>query len=260
MFRTSNPAMNPEIFAKSRSYGLADTMTLQGTVNKCFILFFLLMLTASWIWGQVMPSAPIIWESGYAKANMGAAVGPYIMLGLLGGFILALVTVFKLPWARFTAPAYALCEGLVLGGISAIFEQSYPGIVIQAVSLTFATLFCMLMVYKTGLIKVTNKFVMGLSAATGAICLVYLGSWILGFFGIRMPFIYGNGPGGILFSFVVVGIAALNLILDFHIIEQGAQSDAPKYMEWYGAFALMVTLIWLYIEILRLLAKMRDRR
>ena len=260
MMRTSNPAMKPSIFANARSYGAADTMTIQGTVNKCFVLFFLLLLSASWVWNKFLTAAaPGQWGSESALAAAGSAVGPYIIGGGIVGLILAVVTVFNLPLAKFTAPAYALCEGLVLGGISAIYERAYPGIVVQAVALTLGTLFCMLMVYKSGLIQVNRKFVIGLTAATGGVCLIYLGSWILGMFGIGVPFIYSSGLFGIGFSLVVVAIAAFNLILDFYIIEQGAAQNAPKYMEWYGAFALMVTLVWLYLEILRLLAKSRRR-
>jgi len=260
MMRTSNPAMNPAIFANARGLGSADTMTIQGTVNKCFILFFLVLVSASWVWNKFLAAAvPGEWGSQSALAAAGSAVGPYIMGGAILGLVLALVTVFNLPWAKFTAPAYALCEGLVLGGISAMYERAYPGIVVQAVALTFGTLFCMLMVYKSGLIQVNRKFILGITAATGAVCLVYFLSWILGMFGIGVPFIYGSGIFGIGFSLVVVAIAALNLVLDFYVIEQGASHNAPKYMEWYGAFALMVTLIWLYLEILRLLAKSRRR-
>jgi len=260
MMRTSNPAMRPSLFSNAPSYGLADTMTIQGTVNKCFVLFFLLLISASWVWNKFL-TAPVHgeWGSQSAVAAAGSAVGPYIMGGAIVGLILAFVTIFNLPWSKFTAPAYALCEGLVLGGISAMYERAYPGIVVQAVALTFGTLFCMLFIYKSGVIQVNRKFIVGLTAATGAVFLVYLGSWILGMFGIGVPFIYSSGIGGIGFSLIVVAIAAFNLILDFYVIEQGAQHNAPKYMEWYGAFALMVTLVWLYLEILRLLAKSRRR-
>jgi uncharacterized YccA/Bax inhibitor family protein len=158
-----------------------------------------------------------------------------------------------------TAPIYAVLEGLFLGGISAIFEMSYPGIVIQAVALTFGTLFCLLAAYKSRLIKVTENFKLGIVAATGAICLIYLVSIIMGFFGASIPMIHSSGPLGIGFSLFVVTIAALNLVLDFDFIERGSEMGAPKYMEWYGAFGLVVTLVWLYIEILRLLSKLRRR-
>ncbi|MBF0123207.1 MAG: Bax inhibitor-1/YccA family protein, partial [Candidatus Omnitrophica bacterium] len=177
----------------------------------------------------------------------------------IGGIIFALITIFKKEWSMYTAPVYAVCEGLVLGGLSAIFEMQFPGIVMQAVALTFGTLFCLLMAYKSGLIRVTDKFRLGVVAATGAIALVYLVSWILGFFHVSVPFIQGNSIWSIGFSLVVVGIASMNLVLDFDMIDRGAEAGAPKYMEWYCAFGLMVTLIWLYMEILRLLSKLRSR-
>ena len=185
---------------------------------------------------------------------------PWIIGGAIGGFVVALITIFKKQWAAFTAPLYALLEGLFLGGFSAIFEAKYPGIVIQAVTLTFGTLFCLLLAYRSGLIKATENFKLGVVAATGGIALIYMATIFLGFFGVRMPFIHESGTIGIAFSLFVVVIAALNLVLDFDFIENGAARGAPKYMEWYAAFGLMVTLIWLYIEILRLLAKLRGRR
>ena len=184
---------------------------------------------------------------------------PYTIAGAIGGFIVALVTVFKKTWSPITAPIYAVLEGLMLGGLSAIFEMQFKGIVVQAVGLTFGTLFCMLMAYKSGLIQATENFKLGVAAATGAICLLYFITMILGFFGVHMPYIHESGIVGIGFSLFVVVIAALNLVLDFDFIESGAASGAPKYMEWYGAFGLLVTLVWLYIEILRLLSKLRSR-
>ena len=182
-----------------------------------------------------------------------------MMLGLFGGLICAFVTIFKKQWSAVTAPVYALLEGLVLGGLSATLELRYPGIAIQAVSLTFGTLFVLLFLYRTGVIKVTQKFRLGVFAATGGIMFFYLIEMVLGFFGIQFASINGSGLIGIGFSLIVVGIAALNLVLDFDFIEQGVQYGAPKYMEWYGAFGIMVTLVWLYLEILRLLSKMRSR-
>ncbi len=171
-----------------------------------------------------------------------------------------MVTIFKKEWSPVTAPIYALLEGLLLGGISAMFDQKYPGIAIQAVGLTFGTLFVLLLAYSARIIKVTQKFALGIVAATGGIALFYFAQMILGFF--HIPFlssVNGSGPIGIIFSLVVVAIAALNLVLDFDFIERGVNYGAPKYMEWYGAFGIMVTLIWLYLEILRLLAKSRSR-
>ena len=188
-----------------------------------------------------------------------SSVAPWLMLGVIGGFIAALVTIFKKSWAPVTAPIYALLEGLVLGGISAITEVKFPGVPMQAVGLTFGTLVALLLVYRAGIIKVTDNFRLGVIAATGGIALFYLATMIMGFFGVRFPTVFGTGPVGIAISVFVVIVAALNLVLDFDLIERGAQMGAPKYMEWYGAFALMVTLIWLYLEILRLLSKLRSR-
>ena len=260
MMRTSNPALNPQIFQAARSYGAEGSMTIQGTVNKSFILLFLLLVSASWVWGMVFQPAPALEGLGTVAPRSSSAVGGLMMLGAIGGFIVAIVTAFKREWSQITAPIYALLEGLLIGGLSAMFEAQYQGIVFQATALTFGTLFCLLMAYKSGMIKVTDKFRLGIVAATGGIAIVYLVSWIMSFFGASMPLIHSSSGLGIGFSLVVVTIAALNLVLDFDLIEQGSSMGLPKYMEWYGAFALMVTLIWLYIEILRLLAKLRSRR
>ena len=247
MLRTANPALNANTFKGLEcSADRTNVMTIQGTVNKTAWLLFALLLTASFIWKK--------FESGDS-----ASVGMWIMVGAIGGFIVAMVTVFKKTWAPVTAPVYAALEGLFLGGISSVFELKFPGIVIQAVGLTFGTLFALLLAYKSGLIKVTENFKLGIVAATGGIALVYLITMVLGFFGVNIPMIHGSGVIGIGFSLFVVVIAALNLVLDFDFIENGAQAGAPKYMEWYGAFGLIVTLIWLYIEILRLLSKLRSR-
>jgi uncharacterized YccA/Bax inhibitor family protein len=181
------------------------------------------------------------------------------MLGGLGGFIAAMVTIFKKQWAPVTAPIYAVLEGLLLGGISAVFELRYPGIAFESVALTFGTLFALLFLYRTGIIRVTEKFRLGVFAATGAIALFYLLQMILGLFHFEFTSVNGSGIIGIGFSLIVVGVAALNLVLDFDFIEKGVQYGAPKYMEWYGAFGIMVTLVWLYLEILRLLSKLQRR-
>jgi uncharacterized YccA/Bax inhibitor family protein len=180
-------------------------------------------------------------------------------VGVIGGLIFAFATIFKKTWAPVTAPIYALLEGLVLGSVSAILEVRFPGIAIQAVSLTFGTMVALLLAYRSGLIRVTDKFRLGIVAATGGIALFYVIEMILGFFGVHFTAVNGGGAIGIGFSVFVVIIAALNLVLDFDFIESGARAGAPKYMEWYGAFGLMVTLIWLYFEILRLLSKLRSR-
>jgi uncharacterized YccA/Bax inhibitor family protein len=247
--RTANPALTSKTFTGMRAVDESRAMTVQGTVNKTGVLLVLVLLGAWWTWSLF-----------FSAEKNPAAVYPWIMGGAIGGLIVALVTVFKKQWAGITAPIYALLEGLMLGGLSSIFEAMYPGIVIQAVGLTFGTLFGLLIAYKSGWIKVTENFKLGVVAATGGIFMVYMASWILGIFGIGMPFIHESGIIGIGFSLFVVVVAAMNLMLDFDFIEHGAESGAPKYMEWYAAFGLMVTLIWLYIEILRLLAKLRSRR
>lgn len=245
LMRTSNPALNEKAF--KGQVALGEAMTLQGTVNKTGLLLLCVVATAAWTWGLSLSDRP------YAAL-------PWMMGGLIGGLIVALVTIFKKEWSPVTAPIYALLEGLVLGGISAIFEKSYPGVAIQAVGLTFGTLFVMLLAYKSGIVRATQGFKIGVIAATGGIAVFYLIEMILGsFFHIQVSAINGSGPWGIAFSLFVVIIAALNLVLDFDLIETGVNNGAPKYMEWYGAFALMVTLIWLYLEILRLLAKARRR-
>lgn len=247
MMRTANPALNSKTFTGFARAADARAMTIQGTVNKTALLLLLVLVASSWTWNM------------YFETGDSAAVVPWLFGGLIGGFVVALVTVFKKEWAVLTAPIYALLEGLALGGISAIFEARFPGIVVQAVGLTFGALFCLLMAYKSGMIKVTENFKLGVVSATGAIALFYVVSLLLGMFGISLPFIHGSGIIGIGFSLFVVAIAALNLVLDFDFIENGADRGAPKYMEWYAAFGLIVTLVWLYIEILRLLSKLRSR-
>lgn len=243
--RTSNPALNEKAFRGVAAIG--DAMTLQGTVNKTGLLLLCVVVTSAWTWGLL-------------HSNQPEAAVPWMIGGVLGGFVVALVTIFKKSWAPITAPLYALLEGLALGGISALFEKMYPGVAIQAIGLTFGTLFVMLLAYKSGMIKATQGFKIGVIAATGGIAVFYLIEIVLStFFHVQVPAINGSGPWGIAFSLFVVVIAALNLVLDFDMIETGVRGGAPRYMEWYGAFGLMVTLIWLYLEILRLLAKARRR-
>ncbi|HVH08895.1 MAG TPA: Bax inhibitor-1/YccA family protein [Gemmatimonadales bacterium] len=248
LMRTSNPALNASTFTDLRRDPTAPAMTVEGTVNKSALLLFLVVVPAAWVWTQVR-----------AAATPGVAV-PWIVIGSLGGFVTALATVWKKEWAPVTAPVYAALEGLALGGISAIFETRYPGIAMQSVALTFATLAAMLVAYRTGLIRATEKFKLGVVAATGAIALYYVVGWVLALFHVGMPFLQGNGTASLVVSGIIVVVAALNLVLDFDFIETGVNVGAPKTMEWYGAFGLMVTLIWLYLEILRLLAKARSRR
>lgn len=246
--RSGNLALNANTFAGLRPLVGESTMTLQGTVVKTGLLLLILTTTAGWTWGR-------FYQSG---GDPGTTWMP-MMLGAFGGLVVALITAFKKDWSPISAPIYAALEGLFLGGLSSLLEASYPGIVIQAVGLTFGTLAALLAAYASGTIRPSENFKLGLVAATGGICLVYVVSMVLGIFGVRMAFLHGSGLIGIGFSLVVVVIAALNLVLDFDFIENGAERGAPKYMEWYGAFGLMVTLIWLYIEILHLLMKLRDR-
>lgn len=245
--RTANPALRDDVFTGLYTRDRTDIMTFQGVVNKTAILFVLMLLTAGWTWSMAF------------SAKSAGMVSPLMIGGALVGFIVAIVTAFKPVWSSILGPVYALAQGLFIGALSAMMNVSYPGIVLQAASLTFGTLAVLLAVYKTGIIKVTDQFRLGVVAATGGIAIVYLVSIVLGFFGISVPFIQGNGLFSIGFSVVVVIIAAMNLVLDFDFIERGVNRGLPRYMEWYGAFALMVTLIWLYIEILRLLSKLRDR-
>jgi uncharacterized YccA/Bax inhibitor family protein len=257
LIKTSNPALGQNTFRNladaqygGQYGGLIDAtnrMTLNGTVNKTGVLLVCAIATAAWTWHL------------FVQSHDAADVVPLMGVGLVGGFICAMVTIFKKQWSAVTAPLYALLEGLALGAFSAILEVRYPGIAMQAVGLTFGTLFVMLFLYRTGIIKVTQKFAIGVAAATGGIFVFYLLQFVLGIFGVQFTSINGSGPIGIGFSLIVVSIAALNLVLDFAFIEQGVQSGAPRYMEWYGAFGIMVTLVWLYIEILRLLSKMRSR-
>ncbi len=242
---SSNPTLSEKAF---NSVGVDDAnpMTLQGTVNKSAMLLAFVLLPAYYTWHQFMSNP--------------AGAMPWIWGGLIGGLVFCLVTCFKKEWSSVTAPLYAVCEGLLLGAISAMYEVHYHGIVLQAVLLTTGTLIGMLGLYTTGIIQPTQKFMMGVFAATAGIALTYLIGMVLSLFGIRLGFLYGNSWFSIGISFVIVIVAALNLIMDFAVIEQGVRSRAPKYMEWYASFGLLVTLVWLYLEILRLLSKFASRR
>ena len=257
MIRSGNPALKESTFLDLGSGTVvsrdAGAMTLNGTVNKTGILLLLSVLTAAFAWTQSVVTGP----DGTAMVAPGVTI--YALGGAIGGFILAMVTVFKKTWSPVTAPLYALVEGFFLGAISAVFELKYPGIVFQAVVLTFGTLGALLAAYRSGLIRATENFKLGVVAATGGIALVYLVSMGLRLFGKDIPLIHESGLVGIGFSLFVIVIAALNLVLDFDFIESGVEAGAPKYMEWYAGFGLMVTLVWLYIEFLRLLAKLQSR-
>ncbi|HOP04425.1 MAG TPA: Bax inhibitor-1/YccA family protein [Tenuifilaceae bacterium] len=245
MFKSSNPALSEQIFAKTRTEASSEVMTVQGTMGKALLMLALVVLGAVYTWRSFfMGGNPTIW----------------MMVGGIGGFITALITAFSPKTSPISAPIYAILEGLLLGGLSAFMAAQYTGnIVIQAVGLTFSTFFLMLFLYRSGIVKVTAKFRMGVFAATGAIALMYLVSFIAGLFGANFGFIHDGGTLSIIVSLIIVGVAALNLALDFDFIERGAAMGSPKYMEWYGAFGLMVTLVWLYIEFLKLLAKFSRR-
>lgn len=241
--RSSNPAFRSEYFQSTAAAG--QVMTVQGTINKIAFLMLLLIASGSFTWKMAL------------EQNM-AAVQSLMYLGIFGGLITALFTVFSPRNARFSAPIYAVFEGLALGGLSGFFNMAYPGIVFNAVMLTLATLFGMLFLYKTEIVKPTERFKAGVMSATMGVCFAYLFSFILSMFGLASP-IHATGGVGIIISLVVVVIAALNLILDFDMIVKGADSGAPEHMEWYGAFGLLVTLVWLYLELLRLLASLQRR-
>ncbi|MBT3266064.1 Bax inhibitor-1/YccA family protein [Candidatus Poribacteria bacterium] len=242
--RTANPALKASTFTRTTVVPESESMTIQGTVNKAFLILLVLVGAAYTTWGLTFQGRDVAL--------------PLMGLGLIGGLIVGIVTVVKHEWAPITAPIYGALQGFFLGGVSAVANMMYPGVVPQAVGLTFGTAFCLLLAYKSGLIKATENFKLGVAAATGGIFAVYMVSFIMGMFGASVPFIHSSGVIGIGFSLFVVVLAALNLVLDFDFIEQGAETHAPKHMEWYAAFGLMVTLIWLYLEILRLLMKLRS--
>ncbi len=242
LMRSSNPALNDSAF-KSTAGAVDNPMTLQGTVHKTALLLVLTVAAAAWSWNSVQ------------------LVNPALLIGLfIAALASGLVLPFKKEWAPMLAPVYAVCEGALLGLISVLTERAYGGIVFQAVSLTFGTMAGLLVAYQSGWIRATQNFRLGVFAATAGIALVYLVGFGMRFFGKTIPLIHESGPVGIGFSLVVVVVAALNLVLDFDFIERGIETRQPKYMEWYAGFGMLVTLIWLYLEILRLLSKMRSRK
>ena len=247
IFKSGNPAMN--VFQNTITIPGSGVMTERGTLNKFFLLFLL-----------VMASASLTWKAFYDGVN----IGPYTMGAAFLGFITAMIVIFKTQWAAYLTPVYALFEGVFLGGISAIynnaFAKSASGIVTQAVLLTFGAVIAMYVLYRFRIIKVTEQFRSIIIIATAGIAIFYLLAVVLRLFHVDIAFIHEGSTLGIVFSLFVVGIAALNLLLDFDMIEKGVAAGAPKYMEWYGAFGLLVTIVWLYLEILRLLAKLANRR
>ena len=249
LFNSSNPTLTEKSFNRSMVIPGMDTMTMKGTLNRFGFLFLMVMATSFYVWNE---------------ASVGNSVQGYILTGGIGGFILALVLIFKQQWAQYLAPAYALLEGLLIGGISAVYNNAFakiaPGIVMQAVVLTFGTAITMFALYKFGVIRATERFKSILFAAMGGIMVFYLLTFVLSLFDVEIPMMHQGSLMSIGISLVIVVVAALSLILDFDRIEQGAAMGAPKYMEWFCAFGLLVTLVWLYLEILRLLGNLYGRR
>jgi len=244
--RSGNPGLNDKTFANQPLVGIGgERMTVQGAVNKSFLLLVVLLAGAFWPWSQ------------YLSTGDATLVMPALLIGILGGFVCALIISFKPATAPYLAIPYAALEGLAMGALSATLERRYPGIAIQAVGATFAVFAAMLLAYKTGLIRATERFRAVVVGATMAICLFYLVTMVLGFFHVNTSGLFNGSALGIGISLAIIVVAAMNLILDFDIMESGAARGAPKYMEWFSAFGLLVTLVWLYMEILRLLANTR---
>jgi len=238
--QTSNPALGERIF-KNQAYTATEegSMTVNGAINKTGILTIILLLTGAYAWSSMST--------------------PLMLIGGIGGFIAALVTIFKPQWSTWTAPVYAALEGLFLGTVSAMYASLYAGIVPKAILLTFSILFVMLFAYRSGMVRATEKFKSGVIAATGGIAVFYLITMVMSLFGADTSAFFGGGLLSIGISLVIIVVAALNLVLDFDFIEKGAEQGLPKYFEWYGGFGLMVTLVWLYLEILRLLSYFTGR-
>jgi len=240
----SNPALRESIFRNALTGAAAGQMTIPGTIMKAILLIGLMMFSAAWVWTATLTNP--------------ALVGTAVLVGALGGLVVALVAMFRPQTSPFTAPLYAVLEGLALGAISAMYAARYRGLPMEAVGLTVMVALGMLLAYRTGLLRATPVFRRVVISATIGIALFYGLTLILGMFGVRMPLLWDNGPAGLVLGLIFAGVAALNLILDFDLIERGARAGAPKYMEWYGAFALLLTLVWLYLEILRLLGNRRQ--
>ncbi|MDQ6830030.1 MAG: Bax inhibitor-1/YccA family protein [Gemmatimonadota bacterium] len=240
----SNPAFRGDIFRTAHAGSATDRMTVSGTVIKSMVLILLTALSTAWVW---------------SNNRGGDMLQPAMLVGGLGGFIVAMITVFRPQVSPFTAPVYAVLEGIFLGAISALYQARFHGLPATAVGLTVMVALGMLVAYSVGLLKATETFKRVIVSATIGIGLFYLFSIVLGFFGVHMSVMYDSSPLGIGLSLVITAVAAFNLILDFDMIEQGAKMGAAKYMEWYGGFALLVTLIWLYLEMLRLLSRLQRR-
>lgn len=243
--KSGNPVLGEKAFGSITMSGdSSQRMTMQGTMNKTGLLMLLVLAGAYYTW------------TAFAK---GQNVQMFMIGGAIGGFVIALITVFKKEWSAYTAPAYALLQGLFLGAISAYynlaFAESMPNIITNAVGLTVSIGIGMFLLYHFRVIKVTEKFRSIIFMATAGIAIFYLVVMVARLFGAQMGFMHDSSPMGIGISLFIIGIASLNLLLDFDMIEQGAAYGAPKYMEWFGGFALLVTLVWLYLEILRLLSR-----
>jgi uncharacterized YccA/Bax inhibitor family protein len=242
-YKSGNPALSAKTFDGLSAS--ADPMTLSGTINKTAMLLAILVIGAGWVWNLYFVSGAI------------GDVVTYLWVGCLGGFVIALVTIFNKPISPYTSPLYALLEGFAIGGISALYEAKHPGIAIQAAGLTCGILACMLAAYRFKIVEVSERLMTGIVAATGGIAVLYLIDIVLMTLGHPISFIHDGGPWAIAFSLFVIVIAALNLLMDFDFIAKGVSQRSPKYMEWYSAFGLIVTLVWLYLEVLRLLSKRR---
>lgn len=249
LFKSGNPTLSEKSFEQTLSQSQGDTMTVRGTMNKFGFLILMVMAGAFFAWNWF---------------NAGKNIGSLMLFGALGGFGVALMIIFKKQWSGYLAPAYAILEGLFVGAISAyfnfLFQEKYPDIIMHAVLITFGVAAGMYLLYSLQLIRVTQKLRSVVMIATAGIAIFYLLTWILSFFDVQFAFLSSGSTFGIVFSLAVIAVASLNLLLDYDMIEQGAAMGAPKFMEWYGAFGLLVTLVWLYLEILRLLAKLNSRK
>jgi uncharacterized YccA/Bax inhibitor family protein len=256
LFQSGNPTLSQKIFDRSAAQLSGETMTVRGAINKFGFLLLMVIAGAAFVWNK--------YTSPYALVDAQQTVYTYMMVGVFGGLICAIAIVFKPNWSPYLAPAYGILEGLFLGGISAVlndaFSQKYPGLVLQAVGLTFGVAIAMFLLYNFRIIKVTDKLRSVIVSATMGIAIFYLLTLVLRMFHVNMPFMYDASPLGIGISLFVIAIAALNLLLDFDMIERGADAGAPKFMEWYGAFGLLVTMVWLYLEILKLLSRFAGGR
>ena len=241
-YRSGNPVLTSNAFNLQSDY--SDKMTIGGTVNKTFLSLMILIGSAYYSWTYISVTNILVFPS------------------LFGAFIVGIITVKKKIWAPITVPIYGVLKGIFLGIFSNIFNSMYDGIVITAISYTLCILFALLSIYRLGIIKPTENFKLGVAAATMGIAILYVANLGMSFFGSGIPLMDINNSSmiSIGFSLFVIVIASMNLVVDFDFIEEGAEKGAPKYMEWYGAFGLMVTLAWLYLEILKLLAKMNSRK